>query len=763
VAGKILYITPEQATVLLNACTDDAWKEVCDEMGQNARSHRLFRDTNGSPDKSKFVTPGVNGFYALQIVIKMLDREGVELKRENGNKSKIKQGGPWVITGNLNKNFLGPKFRHLDSKYEFDRSQGNDGFIDGTGYHISYVNRGMVHDNNIWVNDDPHLPDYRPIKALHLRLNDQGTPRLNMRPLLDKIYRVYRVVRRPSEDSATEEDGTGSDGDYTESEVDDAMETDDQPAAATVAAMETEEQPAAAGLSAAAAAAMEIDNDGAQTEESGAKSFIREGNKNDQSVYSEICVKKVYLEEKNYEVDGGKKEQRVSTLPENHTVLDLGAYTGTYAKWKLENGAGKVVCVEPNPDSLAALKTNLAAEIEDGRVIVIEKALDLDCGKTELVEKGYRSRCFPDTFPFTMGPWTDENKKEDDTYYDVETVDLQTLIDEHLPDVIKMDIEGMEAHVLTKVYDFKNARHLVFEYSLRSNQAARIQRKLHVCGWSTHSWQPCVFKVHEKDPQNNIDKVLHCTREPMLSQVAAKLDNIKYTKDTGREEKPEYDDVRNIVFGFKQRGGAGVLVDTTKKENEEIVKLLCKYVRTVKPDFVFSSIQISHNSIYPVHIDKNNAGLSLVVTVGDYDGGGLYVDGKPMLAHNTPHLFDGNFPHGTLPVNRDNGNYYSIVCYTRKEVFKLEETDKVRTELKELGFNLPAHGDPVPSVLTNEERKEGEKVARKNYDDVWDEDWNKQDATVQWKRRAGLTGQERKRAVEETEGASARKSKRARS
>eukprot|EP01046_Picozoa_sp_COSAG06_P048588 COSAG06_NODE_7293_length_2555_cov_11.340798_1_plen_49_part_10 len=49
----------------------------------------------------------------------------------------------------------------------------------------------------------------------------------------------------------------------------------------------------------------------------------------------------------------------------------------------------------------------------------------------------------------------------------METVDLQTLIDEHLPDVIKMDIEGMEAHVLTKEYDFKNARHLVFEYSLR--------------------------------------------------------------------------------------------------------------------------------------------------------------------------------------------------------------------------------------------------------------------------------------------------------
>ena len=57
----------------------------------------------------------------------MLDREGVELQRER-DKSKIKKGGPWVITGNLNRNFLGPKFRELDSKYEFDRTQGNDGY-----------------------------------------------------------------------------------------------------------------------------------------------------------------------------------------------------------------------------------------------------------------------------------------------------------------------------------------------------------------------------------------------------------------------------------------------------------------------------------------------------------------------------------------------------------------------------------------------------------------------------------------------------------
>lgn len=652
VAGKILNITPEQATAKLNACIDDAWKNICEEMQKDANSHKNFRDTGGSPDKSRFVTPGVSGFYALQILIMMLDRERVELQRER-NKSKIKKGGPWVITGNLNKNFLGKKFRELDSKYEFDRSQGNDGFIDGTGYHISYVNQGMVHDNNIWVNDDAENPDYRPMEAMYLRLNAQGTPRLSKRPLLDKIYRAYRVVPK-------------------------SVDIEEEPAAAT---------------------AMEIDND-------------------DTACFKEIYEDQVYLEEQSYCVDNGQgSETRVSKLPENHTVLDIGANDGTYAKWKLENGAGKIICVEPNAVSMAELKKNLAAQIADERVIVIEETPDFDRGDT-----------------------------------------LQTLIDEYLPDVIKMDMGGIEAYVLTKQYDFKNTRHLAFTYSRRSNEADRIQRYLHLCGWSTHSWDSSVFDIYETDPGNNDDPVLHCTREPMLSHIATELEKLKYTKDSGRDHLPEYNDVRNIVFGYKNRGGPGVLADTFK--NKEMVELLCRYVRTVRPDFVFSSIQISYNSIYPVHIDKNNTGLSLLVTVGDFSGGGLYLDGKPMLAHNTPHMFDGNFPHGTLSLADDGPHdYYSIVCYTRKEVSKLGEDDATRLQLEDLGFNLPRHGFSIQSILSTDERETQQKDARKHYEQHWEAEWLEQDKAKQWGRRAGTVGRERKRASVNDSG---QRSKRAR-
>jgi len=56
-------------------------------------------------------------------------------------------------------------------------------------------------------------------------------------------------------------------------------------------------------------------------------------------------------------------------------VLDIGAYVGTWARQALERGAGKVVAIEPSPDSIECLKRNLAAEIAAGKVIVIEKGI----------------------------------------------------------------------------------------------------------------------------------------------------------------------------------------------------------------------------------------------------------------------------------------------------------------------------------------------------------------------------------------------------
>ncbi|MCL4794582.1 MAG: FkbM family methyltransferase [Bryobacteraceae bacterium] len=57
------------------------------------------------------------------------------------------------------------------------------------------------------------------------------------------------------------------------------------------------------------------------------------------------------------------------------TVLDCGANVGTFARFALEAGAGKVVAIEPSPENLECLRRNFKSEIEGGRVVVVAKGV----------------------------------------------------------------------------------------------------------------------------------------------------------------------------------------------------------------------------------------------------------------------------------------------------------------------------------------------------------------------------------------------------
>jgi FkbM family methyltransferase len=57
------------------------------------------------------------------------------------------------------------------------------------------------------------------------------------------------------------------------------------------------------------------------------------------------------------------------------TVLDCGAYVGTWARQALDRGAKLVVEIEPSPDSVECIRRNLAKEIAGGRVIIVPKGI----------------------------------------------------------------------------------------------------------------------------------------------------------------------------------------------------------------------------------------------------------------------------------------------------------------------------------------------------------------------------------------------------
>ncbi len=56
-------------------------------------------------------------------------------------------------------------------------------------------------------------------------------------------------------------------------------------------------------------------------------------------------------------------------------VLDCGANVGTFARFALDAGAGKVVAIEPAPDNLECLRRNFKKEIEEGRLVVYPKGV----------------------------------------------------------------------------------------------------------------------------------------------------------------------------------------------------------------------------------------------------------------------------------------------------------------------------------------------------------------------------------------------------
>ena len=81
--------------------------------------------------------------------------------------------------------------------------------------------------------------------------------------------------------------------------------------------------------------------------------------------------------------------------------------------------------------------------------------------------------------------------------------------------------------------------------------------------------------------------------------------------------------------------------------------------------YEFNIIHINHNLTCPPHTDDKNIGKSILVSIGEYTGSQLVVDGTPYTTYCRPIRFNGN----TLLHSNTNdlvGNKYSIVYYTKK-------------------------------------------------------------------------------------------------
>ena len=75
---------------------------------------------------------------------------------------------------------------------------------------------------------------------------------------------------------------------------------------------------------------------------------------------------------------------RVKISPGDN-VVDAGSHIGVFTKYALHRGVGKVIAIEPDPTNAAFFRANLAEEIRDGRVILVEAGVWHKEAKLEFV------------------------------------------------------------------------------------------------------------------------------------------------------------------------------------------------------------------------------------------------------------------------------------------------------------------------------------------------------------------------------------------
>ena len=123
------------------------------------------------------------------------------------------------------------------------------------------------------------------------------------------------------------------------------------------------------------------------------------------------------------------------------------------------------------------------------------------------------------------------------------------------------------------------------------------------------------------------------------------------------------------------------------KRNKILARALCQIAQEHFPEFAFTNIMVNQGGS-SLHIDKNNWGPSMILSVGDHDGGELWQfnpsswQGDVLEIKNNPTRCNGLLPHATLPFE---GERYSLVYYCIHSWRKPpQEVDAAL--LKDLGF-----------------------------------------------------------------------------
>jgi len=97
------------------------------------------------------------------------------------------------------------------------------------------------------------------------------------------------------------------------------------------------------------------------------------------------------------------------------------------------------------------------------------------------------------------------------------------------------------------------------------------------------------------------------------------------------------------------------------KKYPQVYDSLKKLIHHIDPNFKYNSITINRNFKCRPHYDKNNKSPSMIIGLGDYEGGELVIEKCEFDIKNNPVIFNGG--SGLHWVNEFIGDRYTIVYY----------------------------------------------------------------------------------------------------
>ena len=177
----------------------------------------------------------------------------------------------------------------------------------------------------------------------------------------------------------------------------------------------------------------------------------------------------------------------------------------------------------------------------------------------------------------------------------------------------------------------------------------------------------------------------------LLRVASLPFEKRRRVRDNG--SVPKRGMVLGIVCDYASRQ---LVVSKGTRRYPKLAASLCSFGRALSPGFPFTSIMVNQGGS-TLHVDRNNCGPSVLISLGDHTGGELWqYPGDVLEVHCKPTKCNGLLPHMTLPFE---GERFSLVYYCINSS-RSPPTKENQQYLAELGFwsldERPQAGSALP-------------------------------------------------------------------